>query len=336
VGTWSWQAAAQQDRIKRVVHIVPGAESDQRQQARVTLFRDGLGKLGWHDGQNIRIEDLWAAASPERSKAYVKELVANPPDVVVASTLQAYLAMRRDASFIPMVFTDLPDPVVMGFVSNLAKPDGNFTGFTAYEFVTAGKWLEVVKELAPSVTRVAIVLAKASQLVGENFYHSLQAAAGSLGVETTAIRIDGAADVQAGIDAFALQPNGGLVMAADVSLFSRATVIELAARHGLPAIYPQRNIVTEGGLAFYGIDFLDLDRGASTYVDRILRGAKPADLDSERVAPGKFFDRRHKPREELVVRLDRRAGALGIVRHARCGLNKIPTRASPWTQEVKK
>jgi len=185
-----------------------------------------------------------------------------------------------------MVFTNLPDPVVMGLVANLAKPDGNFTGFTAYEFVTAAKWLEVLKELAPQVTQVAMILNNASQPVGENFYRAMQGAAGRFGVETTAIRIDGAADVQAGIDAFALQPNGGLVMAADSSFRYRALIIDLAARHQLPAVYPFRNIVREGGLAFYGIDFNDLYRGAATYVDRILRGAKPADLPIQ--APTKF------------------------------------------------
>lgn len=297
---WSRGARAQQDRLKRVAHLMSGGESDPRQQESIAVFRDGLHKLGWIEGQNIKIDVLWAAASPVQAKAYVAELVAHPPDVVVAATLQAFLAMRRDASSIPMVFANLPDPVVMGFVSNLAKPDGNFTGFTAYEFATAGKWLEVLKELAPNVSRVAMILAKATQPVGENFYRSLQAAAGSLGVETTAIRIDGAVDVEAGIDAFALQPNGGLVMAADVGLNNRASVIERAARYKLPAIYPQRNIVSEGGLAFYGIDFLDLERGAAIYVDRILRGTKPADLPIQ--APTKF---------ELVINL-KTAKELGL------------------------
>ena len=185
-----------------------------------------------------------------------------------------------------MVFINLPDPVGMGFVSNLAKPDGNFTGFTAYEFVTAGKWLEVLKELAPHVTRVAMIIANSSRPVGEGFYRAVQNAAGSLGVETTLIRSDGPADVQAGIEAFAVKPNGGLIMAADAGRGNRGAVVEMAARHQLPAVYPFREIVHEGGLAFYGIDFNDLYRGAPTYVDRILRGAKPADLPIQ--APTKF------------------------------------------------
>jgi putative ABC transport system substrate-binding protein len=216
----------------------------------------------------------------------VAQLLANPPDVVVASTLQVFFAMRRDASAIPMVFNNLPDPVAMGFVSNLAKPDGNFTGFTAYEFVTAGKWLEVLKELSPQVTRVAMIIAKSARPVGEGFYRAMQATAAPLGIETTLIPIDGLADLQAGVAAFAAKSNGGLIMAADPARFYRGAVIEQAARYRLPAVYPYRGIVDEGGLAFYGIDFDEQYRGAATYVDRILRGAKPADLPIQ--APTKF------------------------------------------------
>ncbi len=298
---WPLAARAQQDRARRVAIVMPGAESDQQQQATVSVFRDGLRKLGWIDGQNVRIEVMWGAAPPERARAYVAELITSRPEVVVCGTLQAFIAMRRDGNSIPMVFLNLPDPVVMGIVSNLAKPEGNFTGFTAYEFAIAGKWLEVLKELAPHVLRVAVILGNSTQPVGENFYRSLQAAAGSFGVETTAIRIDTAADVKAGIDAFALKPNGGLVLAADAGGFAnRALVVELAAHHHLPAIYPMRNAIEDGGLAFYGIDFLDMPRGAATYIDRILRGAKPADLPVQ--APTKY---------ELVINL-KAARALGL------------------------
>ena len=280
---------------------MPGAESDQQQQATVSVFRDGLRKLGWIDGQNVRIEVMWGAAPPERARAYVAELITSRPEVVVCGTLQAFIAMRQDGNSIPMVFFNLPDPVVMGIVSNLAKPEGNFTGFTAYEFAIAGKWLEVLKELAPHVLRVAMILGNSTQPVGENFYRRLQAAAGSFGVETTAIRIDTAADVKAGIDAFTLKPNGGLVLAADAGGFAnRALVVELAAHHHLPAIYPMRNAIEDGGLAFYGIDFLDMPRGAATYVDRILKGEKPADLPVQ--APTKY---------ELVINL-KTANALGL------------------------
>jgi putative tryptophan/tyrosine transport system substrate-binding protein len=294
-------ARAQHDRVRRVVVAMAGSESDTQQQLNVALFRDGLRKLGWTDGQNIRIEILWRGVSAEAAKAYVAEIAAHAPDVVVMSTLQGFLTMRRDASSIPMVFVNLPDPVVMGLVSTLANTGENFTGFTAYEFAIAGKWLQVLKELAPHVSRVAMTFGNATRPVGENFYRSLQAAAGSLSVETTAIRIDNPADVQSGIDAFAAKPNGGLVMAAEAgSVFNRALIVELAARHRLPAVYPFRNIVDEGGLAFYGLDFMDLFRGAATYVDRLLRGAKPADLPIQ--APTKF---------ELAINL-KTAKALGL------------------------
>jgi putative tryptophan/tyrosine transport system substrate-binding protein len=298
---WPITSGAQQDRVRRVVVAMGGSESDAQQQLNVAEFRDGLRKLGWTDGQNIRIEILWRGVSAEAAKTYVAEIAAQAPDVVVMSTLQGFLTMRRDASSIPMVFVNLPDPVVMGLVSTLANTGENFTGFTAYEFAIAGKWLQVLTELAPHVTRVAMTFGNATKPVGENFYRSLQAAAGSFSVETTAIRIDRPADVQSGIDAFAAKPNGGLVMAAEaVSVFNRALIVELAARHRLPAVYPFRYIVDEGGLAFYGLDFVDLFRGAATYVDRLLRGAKPADLPIQ--APTKF---------DLVINL-KTAKALGL------------------------
>jgi putative ABC transport system substrate-binding protein len=278
--------AQQQDRVRRVVNLETGAETDPTAREQIAIFHDGLRKLGWIDGRNVRLETLWQAAKAEEAKAFVADVLANPPDVVVASTLQAFFAMRRDASAIPTVFTNLPDPVAMGFVSNLAKPDGNFTGFTAYEFVTAGKWLEVLKELAPQVTRVAMIIAIATRPVGEGFYRAMQATAAPMGIETSLIPIDGPADVQAGVDAFAAKPNGGLIMAADPGRFVRGVVIEQAERHQLPAVYPYRGIVDEGGLAFYGIDFNEQYRGAATYVDRILRGTKPADLPIQ--APTKF------------------------------------------------
>jgi putative ABC transport system substrate-binding protein len=292
--------AQQQDRVRRVVSIEAGAEGDPTAREQIAILRDGLRKLGWIEGRNIKLEILWQAAKAEQAKAFVAQLVADPPDVVVASTLQAFFAMRRDASAIPTVFTNLPDPVSMGFVSNLARPDGNFTGFTAYEFVTAGKWLEVLKELAPQVTRIAMIISKATRPVGEGFYGAMQATAGPLGIETSLIAVDGPTDMQAGVEAFATKPNGGVIVAADPVRFIRGAVIEQADRHRLPAVYPYRGIIDEGGLAFYGIDFDDMYRGAATYVDRILRGAKAADLPIQ--APTKF---------ELEINL-KVAGALGL------------------------
>jgi putative ABC transport system substrate-binding protein len=294
---WPLAARGQQGRLRRVVVLMTSAESDPQQQVRAATLRDGLRKLGWIEGRNIQFEFRWQGTSAERAKTYVAEIVANPPDIVVAATLQGLLAMRREANAVATVFVNQPDPVAMGLVSDLAKPGANFTGFTAYEFAIAGKWIEVLKELAPQVTRFGMIFG--NNPVGENFYRSFQIAAS--GVETTAIRIDGSADVASGIESFALKPNGGLVMAAETSGFAnRAAIVDLAARFRLPAVYPFRNIVAEGGLAFYGIDFLDLWRGAATYVDRILRGTKPADLPIQ--APTKF---------ELVLNL-KTAKALGL------------------------
>jgi putative ABC transport system substrate-binding protein len=283
---WPIEVRAKENGRRRVVLISALPENDGREQDQLNAFRDDLRKLGWIDGQNIVFETQWNAAGAERAKAVVAEIVRDPPDIVVAGTLQAFLAMRRDAGGVPMVFTNLPDPVGMGFVKSLAKPDGNFTGFTAYEFVTAGKWIEVLKELAPHITRVAMVVGNATQPVGDNFYRAMQASAASLGVETTEIRASGPADVETGIKDLAAAPNGGLVMAADAGLAFRSLVIDLVARYKLPAIYPARQIVDEGGLAFYGINFTDLYHGAAIYVDRILHGTKPAELPIQ--APTKF------------------------------------------------
>ena len=247
---WPIQGRAKENGRRRVVLISALPEKDPREQEELNAFRDDLRKLGWIDGRNVVFDTYWSAASAERAKAVVAEIARTPPDVVVAGTLQAFFAMRSDASNVPMVFTNLPDPVGMGFVKSLAKPDGNLAGFTAYEFVTAGKWIEVLKELAPHITRVAMVVGNATQPVGDNFYHAMQASAASLGIETTEIRAGGPADIETGIKELASGSNAGLVMAADAGLAFRSQVIDLAARYKLPAIYPARQIVDEGGLAF--------------------------------------------------------------------------------------
>jgi putative tryptophan/tyrosine transport system substrate-binding protein len=284
--------AQQTGRLRRVVVAMIGPQSDLQQQQSMARFRDGLRALGWTEGQNIRIEIIWVGVGAEAAKVFVVGIAANPPDVVVTIGLNGFLAMRRDANAVPLVFVNLPDPVVTGLVPSLTNSGGNFTGLTAYEFSIAGKWLQVLKEIAPSVTRVAMTFGTSTP-VGENFYRSLQAAAGSSGVETVAIRIDSSADIQSGIAAFAATPNGGLIAAAEAgSIVNRALIVNVAARYRLPAVYPIRDFIEEGGLAFYGMDFLNLFDGAATYVDRILRGTKPADLPIQ--APTKF---------ELVINL---------------------------------
>jgi putative tryptophan/tyrosine transport system substrate-binding protein len=298
---WPLVARGQQTgRMRRVVVAMYGPEGDLQQQQSAAIFRDRLRKLGWSEGQTIRIEFIWVGVGAEASKVFVVGIAAEPPDVVVTTGLNGFIAMRQDASAVPLVFVNLPDPVVSGLVPSLTNSGGNFTGFTAYEFSIAGKWLQVLKEIAPRITRVAMTFGTQTS-VGENFYRSLQAAAGSSGIETVAIRIDKPADVQFGIDAFASKPNGGLIAAAEAgSIVNRALIVNMAARHRLPAVYPIRDFIDEGGLAFYGMDFLNLFDGAATYVDRILRGTKPADLPIQ--APTKF---------ELVINL-KVAKAIGL------------------------
>jgi putative tryptophan/tyrosine transport system substrate-binding protein len=264
------------------------------------LFRDTLRQLGWSEDQNIRIEIVWAGFGADLAKPFMAEIATRPPDVVVTTGIYTFLAMRQDAPSVPLVFVNLPDPVVMGLVPALTNSGGSFTGFTAYEFSISGKWLQVLKELAPHVTRVAMTFRNGNP-VGENFYRSLQAAAGSLDVETTPIRIDDPADIRAGIDAFAVEPDAGLIAAAEAgSIVNRAVIIESIARHRLPAVYPIRDFVEDGRLAFYGMNFLNLSRGAATYVDRILRGTGPGDLPIQ--TPTKF---------DLVINL-KTARALGL------------------------
>jgi putative tryptophan/tyrosine transport system substrate-binding protein len=297
---WPIAVRAQQRPVKRVVVLSALSENDPDEQAQFAVFRDGLTYLGWVAGQDIHFERVHNADTAERTTLLVARIVQNPPDVVVANASHVFREMQTQAGAIPVVFTNLPDPVGMGLVVNLSKPGGNFTGFTTYEFAIAGKWLQLLRELAPRVSRVAMILANSPQPTGETFYRAMQVAARPIEVETTAIRVESGADVRAGIDTFAIEPNGGLLIAPDAAIDQCGMVIDLAARHQIPAIYPVRQAVHRGGLAFYGVDLHDQYWGAAAYVDRILRGAKPGDLPIR--APTNF---------ELVVN-GKAAKALGL------------------------
>jgi putative ABC transport system substrate-binding protein len=271
-------------------------------QARVGALRQGLQALGWIESRNYRFEYRWPANNPELVKRQAPELVALAPDVIVVGTALGISALRRETTSIPIVFVNVGDPVGGGLISSLANTRTNVTGFTAFEYRTAGKWLELLKEIAPEVARVAFVFGGAEfGPTGEGFYRALADVAPSFAIELDPIRVGSPADIEHAVATFARAPNGGLVAAADGGATNnRATIIAAAARHRLPAVYPFRYWATDGGLAVYGVDLLDQYRRAASYVDRILRGANPADLPVQ--APDKF---------EMIINV-RTAKALGL------------------------
>jgi putative ABC transport system substrate-binding protein len=278
----------QSGQVRRVGVVMSGAETDPEQVKQASAFREGMRKLGWLEGKNLILEFRWQAAAAERAQAVIPELVSLPVDVILVGTIQAFLALRRSSSDIPVVFVNLPDPVATGLVSSIAKTNSNFTGFTAYEYSITGKWLEILKELAPDVNRVGFIFGTAIAPVGDNFYRSLETQAPSFRVTTTPIRFSDTSALDAQLKAFASEPKSGLLIAAEGATFAnRSKIISFAADHRLPAVYPFRHIVAaEGGLAFYGIDFVDLFARAPSYVDQILRGTNPANLPIQ--APTKF------------------------------------------------
>lgn len=286
---WPLAAQAQQpERVWRIGVLLDGDENDPVIQARVAALRAGLQALKLIEGQNYRFEYRWPGAALERVRVSAAELVRAAPDVIVVTGMLAAMSLRKETTAIPIVFVNLADPVGAGLIPSLARTGGNITGFTAYEYATAGKWLDVLKEIAPRIKRAALIFAPPdTNPTGENFYRALVQVAPRLSVELTPIRVRNAADVQAGIDQFAAKPDGGLIAAAEPgAINNRAAIIAAAARHRLPAVYPFRFFVAQGGLAFYGIDLNDQYRRAAAYVHRILKGANPADLPVQ--APDKF------------------------------------------------
>jgi putative tryptophan/tyrosine transport system substrate-binding protein len=293
---WPVVARAQQaDRVRRVGILLAGSEDDREMQAQVSALKSGLQQLGWTEGGNVRFEYRWPDGDPERTRAYAAEFVRLAPDVIVTGTTPGAIVLRRETRSIPVVFVNLADPVGTGLVPSLVKPDGNMTGFTAFEFsITGKKMLELLKEIAPRVTRVALIFGGPEvATTGELFYRAFEPIARSSLVEPVAIPIRNAADIDPAIDAFAAQPNVGLVAVAEPgAVVNRVSIINAAGRHRLPAVYPFRYFVTDGGLAAYGVSLVDQYRRAASYVDRILRGANPADLPVQ--APDKF---------ELIINL---------------------------------
>ena len=299
--TWPMVARAQQpERMRRIGVLVNLSEDDPEAQAQHLAFLQGLQQLGWADGRNVRIDTRWTAGDPARARKYAAELVALEPDVVLAEGTTVLGLLLQATRRVPIVFAQVTDPVGGGFVASLARPDGNATGFIQFEYSMSGKWLELLKEIAPSVTRVA-VLRNPTVTSGIGQFGAIQSVAPSLGVELRPIDVRDVKAIESGVAAFAGVSNGGLIVTAGgQQLVHRELIITLAARHKLPAVYSLRFFVTAGGLMSYGPNLIDLYRRAAGYVDRILKGEKPADLPVQ--APTKF---------DLVINL-KTAKALGL------------------------
>ncbi len=298
---WPLAAYAQiSDRMRRIGVLMALAADDPEGQARLVAFVQGLQESGWTDGRNVRIDTRWAAGDADRVRKYAAELIALAPDVILASGGTGVGVLLQATRTVPIVFTQTADPVGAGYVDSLARPGGNTTGFTTMEYGMSGKYLELLKETAPRMARAA-VLRDATVPQGIGQLGAIQAVAPSFGVEVRPIDVHDAPEIERAVTAFARSPNGGLiVLASALTIVHRDLIITLAARHKLPAVYPLRFFVTGGGLISYGPDTIDLERRAAGYVDRILKGAKPADLPVQ--SPTKY---------ELAINL-RTAKALGL------------------------
>jgi ABC-type uncharacterized transport system substrate-binding protein len=277
--TWPLATRAQQpDRMRRIGVLMSVAADDPEGQARMVAFLQGLQQLGWTDGHNVRIDTRWTAGNPDDVRKYAAELVALAPDVILSPgsfTVGPLLGATRS---VPIVFVHVPDPVGAGFVDSLARPGGNATGFTQFEYSTAGKWLELLKEIAPSVTRAAVLRDPAIN-AGIGQWSAIQSAATSLGVEVSPVNVRDDGEIKRGIMAFARDAKGGLIVTGSaLAQVHRNLIISLAAQHKLPAVYFDRFFVIAGGLISYGPELYDMYRRAAGYVDRILKGEKPADL----------------------------------------------------------
>jgi putative ABC transport system substrate-binding protein len=300
---WSLSAYAQQvDRIRKVAVLMNFAAEDVQGAARLQAFSQSLRKTGWIEGENLRAEVRWAGDNADRFHQYARELVGSAPDVILASGSASVSALQQVTRRVPIVFANVVDPVGAGFVASVARPGGNTTGFTAFEYSISGKWLELLKELAPNLTRV-VVLREPSIGSGIGQFAAIQtmASASSAGVELSVVDPTDASGTERALAAFAREPNGGVILTASTSTAAhRNSIISLTNKYRLPAVYAFRYFVVDGGLASYGPDTIDGYRRAAAYVDRILKGEKPADLPVQ--APTKY---------ELVINL-RTAKAIGL------------------------
>jgi putative ABC transport system substrate-binding protein len=301
-GTAAWPLVArgqERERIRRIGVLMPFVAGDAEAQVRSTVFAQSLQQLGWTVGRNLQIDYRFSGGEDDLIRRYAAELVVLAPDVIMTVGSISVAPMQQATRTIPIVFTSLADPVGAGIVQSLARPGGNATGFTNFEYSMSGKWVELLKQIAPHISR-AVVLRDTIAAAGIGQFAAIQGVAQSLGVELTPVSVRDTAELEHSVATFARSAQGGMIVTAGGTAFRRDLIIGLAARHKLPATYPFRYYAKDGGLITYGPDTLDLVRRATEYVDRILRGEKPADLPVQ--APTKY---------ELVINL-KTARALGL------------------------
>jgi len=298
---WPIAARAQEgDRLRRVGALMNLPADDQEAQTYMAMFQQGLQERGWSVGRNLRIDHRWGAGDPNNIRKQAAELVALAPDIILATGGSATEQLLRATHTVPIVFVIVPDPVGSGLVNRLSRPGGNVTGFMAYEYNLSGKWLELLKHTAPGVTQAA-VLRDPTLTAGIGLFAIIQSVASSLGVEVMPINVGNVTEIERTIDAFARESNGGLIVTPGPwTAVHRELIVTMAARHKLPAVYAARYFAASGGLISYGPNYVDQFRRAAGYVDRILRGEKPANLPVQ--APTKY---------ELVINL-KTAKALGL------------------------
>ena len=286
--TWPIAARAQQsDRMRRIAVLMLNAEDDQEGQARVAAFRQGLQALGWTEGKNLRIDWYWTAGDVERIRSDVRELAAHPPDIIVANGRPILSEAVQVIHSIPIVFVLVNDPVGEGFISSLARPGGNVTGFTFFEYTMFGKSLELLKKVAPAVRRVSFIFNPDMSVYYGQFVPAFETAARQYSIKLTVDRVGTEAEIDAAVAKLAAAPGGGLIVAPDAyTLVHRALIVQSTAQHRIPAIYSYRQLIKEGGLMSYGPETSDLFWRSASYVDRILKGANPAELPAQ--APAKF------------------------------------------------
>ena len=300
VATWPVGARAQQPDRMRPIGMLTGVADDPNSRARNAAFVQGLQELGWVDGRNIRIDYRWGGGDAENIRRLATELVALAPDVIFVSGGASTERLLQLTRTVPILFVAVPDPVGSGLVARLSRPGGNATGFMLFEYNLSGKWLELLKQIAPNVTR-AVVLRDPAITAGIGQFAVIQSVAPSVGIEVSAININDLAELDHAVSEFASEPNGGLIITAGSALFTnREMMVALAARHKLPAVYTSREYAISGGLISYGPDLIVMFRRAASYADRILKGEKPGELPVQ--APTKY---------ELVINL-KSAKALGL------------------------